>query len=138
MSRLILLFLKMRGMLRSPSPISSVDLSPESPPKWVASITCEAGWLRQSPSRRMQPRRSQERRYATKQDILLGGLCSPQSTHHTSTRHLFHGSDPGHQTEAIERAVHILPSRFKARHPVSYTHLRAHETVLDLVCRLLL
>ena len=22
--------------------------------------------------------------------------------------------------------------------PVSYTHLRAHETVLDLVCRLLL
>ena len=25
-----------------------------------------------------------------------------------------------------------------ARHPVSYTHLRAHETVLDIVCRLLL
>ena len=24
------------------------------------------------------------------------------------------------------------------RHPVSYTHLRAHETVLDIVCRLLL
>ena len=24
------------------------------------------------------------------------------------------------------------------RMPVSYTHLRAHETVLDLVCRLLL
>ena len=24
------------------------------------------------------------------------------------------------------------------REPVSYTHLRAHETVLDLVCRLLL
>ena len=23
-------------------------------------------------------------------------------------------------------------------YPVSYTHLRAHETVLDLVCRLLL
>jgi hypothetical protein len=31
-------------------------------------------------------------------------------------QHLFHGSDPGHQTEAIERAVHILPSRFKAWH----------------------
>ena len=32
--------------------------------------------------------------------------------------------------------------RNKANHdvwePVSYTHLRAHETVLDLVCRLLL
>ena len=26
----------------------------------------------------------------------------------------------------------------KVRRPVSYTHLRAHETVLDLVCRLLL
>ena len=25
-----------------------------------------------------------------------------------------------------------------AERPVSYTHLRAHETVLDLVCRLLL
>src|SRR5664280_3026253 len=25
-----------------------------------------------------------------------------------------------------------------SREPVSYTHLRAHETVLDLVCRLLL
>ena len=29
------------------------------------------------------------------------------------------------------------PFRVK-REPVSYTHLRAHETVLDLVCRLLL
>ena len=26
----------------------------------------------------------------------------------------------------------------KSIEPVSYTHLRAHETVLDLVCRLLL
>ena len=26
----------------------------------------------------------------------------------------------------------------ECRSPVSYTHLRAHETVLDLVCRLLL
>ena len=29
-------------------------------------------------------------------------------------------------------------SRLKTGTPVSYTHLRAHETVLDLVCRLLL
>ena len=28
--------------------------------------------------------------------------------------------------------------RLRALGPVSYTHLRAHETVLDLVCRLLL
>ena len=31
----------------------------------------------------------------------------------------------------------LIAVRNKA-HPVSYTHLRAHETVLDLVCRLLL
>mgnify|MGYP003381533765 CR=1 FL=1 len=30
------------------------------------------------------------------------------------------------------------PLRFRRGLPVSYTHLRAHETVLDLVCRLLL
>ena len=34
------------------------------------------------------------------------------------------------------RAVADLARRGKV--PVSYTHLRAHETVLDLVCRLLL
>ena len=34
----------------------------------------------------------------------------------------------------IERDIEtVLPNK-----PVSYTHLRAHETVLDLVCRLLL
>ena len=36
-------------------------------------------------------------------------------------------------------AVLALPEHFEKRAvPVSYTHLRAHETVLDLVCRLLL
>ena len=30
------------------------------------------------------------------------------------------------------------PGTFSELIPVSYTHLRAHETVLDLVCRLLL
>ena len=34
------------------------------------------------------------------------------------------------------RGAIITP--LKDRIPVSYTHLRAHETVLDLVCRLLL
>jgi hypothetical protein len=29
-------------------------------------------------------------------------------------QHLFDGSDPGRQTEALEGAVHILPSRRKA------------------------
>ena len=48
-----------------------------------------------------------------------------------------------------DRGQHVpLPSDYFAVHgkqhasymhiPVSYTHLRAHETVLDLVCRLLL
>jgi hypothetical protein len=31
-------------------------------------------------------------------------------------QNLFHGTDTGHQTEAIKRDVHIVPSRFKARH----------------------
>ena len=34
--------------------------------------------------------------------------------------------------------VAALPVRMGDALPVSYTHLRAHETVLDLVCRLLL
>ena len=47
---------------------------------------------------------------------------------------------PGAQDErrrspaGSDRGGHDL----QARIPVSYTHLRAHETVLDLVCRLLL
>ena len=32
----------------------------------------------------------------------------------------------------------LAAQRGKEQEPVSYTHLRAHETVLDLVCRLLL
>ena len=35
---------------------------------------------------------------------------------------------------ALERAIASASDTL----PVSYTHLRAHETVLDLVCRLLL
>jgi len=36
-------------------------------------------------------------------------------------------------TENIDRKIPANTAK-----PVSYTHLRAHETVLDLVCRLLL
>ena len=35
-------------------------------------------------------------------------------------------------------AHHVTPEVSRALAAVSYTHLRAHETVLDLVCRLLL
>ena len=40
----------------------------------------------------------------------------------------------------IELVSEVPPARFNpgGSAPVSYTHLRAHETVLDLVCRLLL
>ena len=34
--------------------------------------------------------------------------------------------------------VDVQPIGAVSKGPVSYTHLRAHETVLDLVCRLLL
>ena len=43
--------------------------------------------------------------------------------------------DNDHVLRVIERIVTPLGRRIDA---VSYTHLRAHETVLDLVCRLLL
>ena len=38
------------------------------------------------------------------------------------------------------RKLRVVPTGFGSASyvPVSYTHLRAHETVLDLVCRLLL
>ena len=39
----------------------------------------------------------------------------------------------------VEDIIGSLPDEWKNIDiPVSYTHLRAHETVLDLVCRLLL
>ena len=42
------------------------------------------------------------------------------------------------ETGAVERAVAQLAYWETPPLPVSYTHLRAHETVLDIVCRLLL
>ena len=50
--------------------------------------------------------------------------------------------ESGYGTEAVERAsrggTRALWRAASGTIPVSYTHLRAHETVLDLVCRLLL
>mgnify|MGYP003377541117 CR=1 FL=1 len=46
---------------------------------------------------------------------------------------------PGRQGEGARgRSGPPCRDREEARGPVSYTHLRAHETVLDLPCRLLL
>ena len=39
-----------------------------------------------------------------------------------------------HVHRTVVRGVEVVP----CGEPVSYTHLRAHETVLDIVCRLLL
>ena len=36
------------------------------------------------------------------------------------------------------KGEHLLKGEEALEYAVSYTHLRAHETVLDLVCRLLL
>ena len=40
--------------------------------------------------------------------------------------------------DLLAKAERILRSEDDGIEAVSYTHLRAHETVLDLVCRLLL
>ena len=42
------------------------------------------------------------------------------------------------ETLGLQRRDHARQGLHDDRGPVSYTHLRAHETVLDLVCRLLL
>ena len=44
----------------------------------------------------------------------------------------------GAQEHGLDRAQVDVGVPARGVHPVSYTHLRAHETVLDLVCRLLL
>ena len=40
--------------------------------------------------------------------------------------------------EVVRRLLDIIEKTEDSLRAVSYTHLRAHETVLDLVCRLLL
>ena len=42
------------------------------------------------------------------------------------------------QYQFAGRGYQLREFQFRRHVPVSYTHLRAHETVLDLVCRLLL
>src|SRR5664280_2114685 len=47
-------------------------------------------------------------------------------------------SSPGDFKSVVEISKAVTWPTICALTPVSYTHLRAHETVLDLVCRLLL
>ena len=46
--------------------------------------------------------------------------------------------EPGDKIKPGDPLFTIDDRTLQATKPVSYTHLRAHETVLDLVCRLLL
>ncbi|WDT38023.1 hypothetical protein PVA38_12345 [Streptococcus pneumoniae D39] len=46
-----------------------------------------------------------------------------------------------HAATDVQKVIdetYVQPEYVLGSSPVSYTHLRAHETVLDLVCRLLL
>src|SRR5664280_3076130 len=82
----------------------------------------------------------------TEAAVRTGALSAPKVAELTGAAVL----DPTRETELLNGAagrplheVKDLCQRFRATSgsadtPVSYTHLRAHETVLDLVCRLLL
>src|SRR5665811_797570 len=64
--------------------------------------------------------------------VLATTLTPPEGATHWSTRRLAKAVGVSPNTILrIWREGRLKP------HPVSYTHLRAHETVLDLVCRLL-
>src|SRR5665811_1329217 len=64
----------------------------------------------------------------------LHARCSIVLTYHSPRR--AHACNRGRGARQLRRLR--ADPRFRRPHPVSYTHLRAHETVLDLVCRLLL
>ena len=58
--------------------------------------------------------------------------------HPVGRRALGHGDRQAAACERRRDQSAVAAGRAKRVAPVSYTHLRAHETVLDLVCRLLL
>ena len=57
-----------------------------------------------------------------------------RQVHDRDVRAATHADLRGSDRPVVDRAAPMA----SAQGPVSYTHLRAHETVLDLVCRLLL
>ena len=65
-----------------------------------------------------------------KRQLLIGGATT--SRVHTAVKIAPHYEGPVVYVPDASRSVGVCSE------PVSYTHLRAHETVLDLVCRLLL
>src|SRR5665811_2576020 len=57
-------------------------------------------------------------------------IATSHQEYESEKRHYAHVDCPGH--------ADYIKNMITGAAPVSYTHLRAHETVLDLVCRLLL
>src|SRR5665811_976022 len=75
---------------------------------------------------------------ATKETVALFKNLKKLSENHTLFAHQ-HATEYGHGWYGDENRSDV--KSVCGSHPamaVSYTHLRAHETVLDLVCRLLL
>src|SRR5664280_1482859 len=95
---------------------SSITLGGENP------VSCaglsQAHCALHEPPRKWSSSRSEIFREAAQRLFLLTGTCP-----YFEVQRQWHG--------CRETTVHVGA-------PVSYTHLRAHETVLDLVCRLLL
>src|SRR5664280_3657974 len=61
-----------------------------------------------------------------------------RSRRSTLTVREYQGNQHVHRPVGVRRVRSDAAARRASARPVSYTHLRAHETVLDLVCRLLL
>ena len=72
-----------------------------------------------------------------KRQLISLANCSMLSGDITLAKKYYHQleNDSLFSKDAISKLAGIYESQ---QNPVSYTHIRAHETVLDLVCRLLL
>src|SRR5665811_379416 len=68
-------------------------------------------------------------RFQQSLEVLQAGSNKDAAVYELMGRNYYGQGEFKKATEALEKAVALAP--------VSYTHLRAHETVLDLVCRLL-
>eukprot|EP00657_Telonema_sp_P-1_P012097 TRINITY_DN83_c0_g1_i12.p1 TRINITY_DN83_c0_g1~~TRINITY_DN83_c0_g1_i12.p1 ORF type:complete len:107 (-),score=26.13 TRINITY_DN83_c0_g1_i12:89-409(-) len=70
-------------------------------------------------------------------DLLIASLV-PQKRFRVRGYHPVSPDFPDCSTNNSAITCRLFPVRSPLLRAVSYTHLRAHETVLDLVCRLLL
>ena len=68
------------------------------------------------------------------QKVIANEIAQLQS----SGQQLHEASILGFTSNEVQNRAFNLDGLSKGAIPVSYTHLRAHETVLDIVCRLLL